>query len=247
LYLQKPLFRKTQLEHYAADIPRPRDHPSDTENLSDLGHSRRLIQKAALETYIAGHFRQVYLDRARWAQTLAALNFNRPLAARAGQVFGKAVPSEAEVRAAGIRIAKFRQGLDDDIVRSTSVLGQIVVLILLPMTALGLVNIVAILVAFISRGRGLATLFGITLVMNDGSEVSRGGALFRSFVSSVPSLAAATVMLLSLDKNHYELSVTIVLVSFVLGAAGAAFAILHPERGLQDYIAGTALVPRLKE
>ena len=82
--------------------------------------------------------------------------------------------------------------------------------------------------------------------MYDGSEVSRGRALYRSFVCAVPSLAAATAMFLSLDKNHYELGVTIVLLSFVLGASGAVFAILHPERGLQDYIASTALVPRLK-
>ena len=63
----------------------------------------------------------------------------------------------------------------------------------------------------------------------------------------MPSLAVATVFFLQLDKNHYELDVTIILLSFVVGAAGAAFAIRHPERGLQDYIAGTALVPRLKE
>jgi hypothetical protein len=40
-------------------------------------------------------------------------------------------------------------------------------------------------------------------------------------------------MFLSLDRNHYELAVTIVLLSFVLLAAGAPFAMLHPERGLQ--------------
>jgi hypothetical protein len=40
------------------------------------------------------------------------------------------------------------------------------------------------------------------------------------------------------------LGVAIILFSFVLLAAGADFAILHPERGLQDYIASTALVPR---
>jgi hypothetical protein len=79
---------------------------------------------------------------------------------------------------------------------------SLVVLILLPMTALRVANIFAILLAFISGGPGLATLFGITLVMCDGSEVDRGRALFRSFVSSVPSLAASAAMFLSLDKNH---------------------------------------------
>ena len=215
--------------------------------IKELDDPAGLEDKAALETYIAGHFRQVYLDRAGWAQTIAAMNFDRRMAARAGQVFAKAAPSEAEVRSAGMRIAKFRQGLDDSVVHLTGVLDQIVVLILLPMTTLGLVNIFAILLAFIARGPCLASLFGITLVMNDGSEVNRGRALFRSFVSAVPFLAAATVFFLQLDKNHYELDVTIILFSFVVGAAGAAFAILNPERGLQDYIAGTALVPRLKE
>jgi hypothetical protein len=174
------------------------------------------------------------------------MNFDRRLATRSGQVFGKAVPSEAEVRTAGIRIAEFRQFLDVDVVRSTGVQGQIVMLILGPMTALAVVNIFAILLAFISGGPSLGTLFGIALVMHDGSEAGRGRALYRSFVSALPSLAVATAIFLSLDQNHYELGVTIVLSSFVLLAAGTAFAILHPERGLQDYIAGTALVPRLK-
>jgi hypothetical protein len=53
-------------------------------------------------------------------------------------------------------------------------------------------------------------------------------------------------MFLSLDGNHCGLAVTIVLLSFVLLAAGAPFAMLHPERGLQDYIASTTLVLRLK-
>lgn len=202
--------------------------------------------KAALETYIAGRFRQVYLDRSSWAQTLMGMNFDRRLATRAGQVFGKAAPSEAEVRAAEIRIAKFRQFLDDDIVRTTSVLEQVAGVIIIPMTALAVVDLVAMLVAFISGGPGVATLFGIALVMHDGTEVSRGRALFRSFVSSVPPLASTAAAFLSLDRNHYELATTIVLSSFVVLSAGAAFAILRPERGLQDHIAGTALVPRPK-
>jgi hypothetical protein len=57
---------------------------------------------------------------AQFRQLICEMNFNRRLATRAGRVFGKAVPSEAEVCAAGIRIAKFRQWLDNDIVRSTS-------------------------------------------------------------------------------------------------------------------------------
>ena len=93
---------------------------------------------------------------------------------------------------------------------------------------------------------------GIAVVTRTGQEASRLRAFGRGLVVW-PPLIAILVLLFRTNpqsnglwegwQRHPTVIVTVVSLGIVF-FGGGIWAVLHPERGLQDRIAGTSLVPR---
>jgi hypothetical protein len=77
---------------------------------------------------------------------------------------------------------------------------------------------------------------GIALADNNGNEASRPRVLFRAVLAGLPCVCF--IVAISLD------SILLPAAAMLMVIAGAGMAALTPERGLQDRLAGTWLVPR---
>jgi len=93
---------------------------------------------------------------------------------------------------------------------------------------------------------------GIAVVVDSGQEASRVRTLWRGVVtwSAVPVLfylvEAKTMMFVDFwsESRAHPFAAAAVYILIVLFVAGAVYAVLNPERGWQDRLAGTWLVPR---
>ncbi len=117
---------------------------------------------------------------------------------------------------------------------------QLALTFLLPTALVGLVTASAFKGGLLFRGLDLA------IVDAAGREVTRLRALVRALVAWSPVLIAFATLLFRRDLGvELELGVLEVAVpSLAVMAIGAVWAGLNPNRGLQDRIAGTYLVPR---
>lgn len=105
--------------------------------------------------------------------------------------------------------------------------------------ALGLLS------ALIFRGGLGLRLFGAAVVTSVGAEVGRIRASWRALLAWSPALLGALAIALAPDPLLSTLAWMIPAAgSVALFLIGGAYAALHPDRGLQDGIAGTRLVPR---
>jgi hypothetical protein len=102
--------------------------------------------------------------------------------------------------------------------------------------SLALMSTFAILSAAYFRGGLMFQALGIALADNRGNEASRQRALLRAVVAWSPSVGF--ILAISLD------SVLLPTAAMLMILAGAGMAVLTPERGLQDRLTGTWLVPR---
>ena len=100
----------------------------------------------------------------------------------------------------------------------------------------GQLALFALLGVWVSRGGLILRAFGIAIVTGDGKPASRLRALSRGLTGW--GLVAAAIWF----WVAFGVAVGVCVGILVLG--GAAWAIMHPTRGLQDRIAGTWLVPR---
>ena len=116
----------------------------------------------------------------------------------------------------------------------------------------GLVAGVGLLGAFVLRGGILMRALGIAVVTRTGQEVSRRRALGRALAAWVPLIALVVFVIqtgvlfnrLSPDRPSQLMVLSVVAPLATLFLGGAMWTALHPERGLQDRIASTWLVPR---
>ena len=200
--------------------------------------------RTALEMNIAGRLGSKVAQDAFW-RTPATVRLEsawRPLARRA-LAHHPAVSREDLAKA----VATLHE-LDEDIPGREVVVGIVVEL---EAWLLAAVACMALLSAFAFRGGFWLRLTGLAVVNQDGTEVSRRRAAWRSIVAFLPVwlvlaglavLSPAGVGPLDLDPNMTHWPFLLLAVPPIW--AGAAWAIVRPERGLQDRIAGTWLVPR---
>ena len=208
-------------------------------------------ERQALQVYIAGRFGKTISDPATWTSPFAAA-INEDMRAKARQIVAKyPSPSEKEFNEAKA-VAEPRLGGPDMAIffggRS-----------LLPAVALqaGIVTLLlalsSIFCALVFRS-GLAMLiFGVVAVKRDGSRAGRLRVLWRALVAWSP-VVFGLVGLVALSRSVFGGPIAAEDITVVLGIASglalglfAALAIvsaLMPERGLQDRLAGTWLVPR---
>jgi hypothetical protein len=84
---------------------------------------------------------------------------------------------------------------------------------------------------------------GIAVVTRDGSEVSRLRAFWRSVIAWSLGATAVVIAFLGifLTSADFLFIIGVPLAACLIGIVWAA---INPERGLQDRLAGTYLVPR---
>ena len=79
------------------------------------------------------------------------------------------------------------------------------------------------------------------MVTGTGTPASRARVMWRTFVAWSPVLASA--LILGVEMRPLTALITVI-VAMLLMFCGVVWAVLDPDRGLQDRIAGTWLVPR---
>jgi hypothetical protein len=205
-------------------------------------------ERTALETYVVGRFRPLLAastSRKLWFWPMIEmrqLTVQRALARQPN-------PSDVEVERAAQQLA----GLVGAAQRNAELtvrrllgwrlmLG--VVLLLIVASA-----VPALLSTFIARGGALFRVLGIVVVGPDGYEVSRLRGLARSLIAWTPAIAALALIWPFATRGSMEevpveqMSSSLVLLLTVF-VAGAVFALVNQNQGLQDRITRTSLVAR---
>ena len=110
-----------------------------------------------------------------------------------------------------------------------------------PIAILGFVS------APLLRGGLLLRLVGVGVVTSSGAEVTRARALTRAVVSwalIIPTGIAFVVSVLAGHPGTFPSGEGWLIASLIIWLAGVVWAAYDPQRGLQDRLAGTYLVPK---
>ena len=224
-------------------------HLSRLEKQSDgKDHSQ---ERQALEVYIAGRFGKTISDPATWSSPFTA-GIAPDLREKAEQLVAKYPnPSEKELAEAKAVVGPTVGGFD----MVTNQMGRLSA----SMVAMQ-AGIMTLLMAFVSLvcalafRSGLAMLvFGVVAVKRDGSRAGRLRVFWRALVTWLPvlfGLVGFVVLGGWLFADRAVADDIIVILGVASGLALGLFAALAivsalmPERGLQDRLAGTWLVPR---
>jgi hypothetical protein len=211
----------------------------------------RSQERQALEVYIAGRFGKTISDPATWSSLFAAA-IPEDLRTKARQIVAKyPSPSEKEFNEAKAVAEPMTGGPDAAVFFGGRSLLPAVALQAGIMTLLLAIGSLVCALAFRS---GLAMLiFGVVAVKRDGSRAGRLRVFWRALVTWSPVVfglvgsVALGLWAFGDPADGGNMNVVMGIASgFALGlfAALAIVSALMPERGLQDRLAGTWLVPR---
>ena len=203
-------------------------------------------ERRAFQLYVAGKYRARIEDPATWSQSWSPLRFRSSSRAEARQALAAhPAPAPNDVRAAeavvGPHLDRARTELDG--LRAPS--GAAAMLLLFWSFVCAIVGSVGLLSAFIFRGGLALRLFGAAVVKSQGGDLGRFRAAWRALIGWLPAALAAAGAIVAPDPFTSDLKWMILsALAVVLFLVGAAYAVRHPDRGIQDRVAGTALVPR---
>ena len=115
--------------------------------------------------------------------------------------------------------------------------------VVFPTTAL-----IGIGMAWLFRGGLFLRTFGVEVVTRIGAPASRLRTLWRGLLAWSPVIIAFVLLvpnpILLRIRDAREVAFVIGVCAAAIFVVGAVWAVMYPERGLQDRIAGTCLVPR---
>ena len=214
------------------------------------GSGDRTINRAAVETYIAGRFGPMMADPQFWTHplTVGYLGRHRSLIVRILADHPRV--SQDEMAAATTAIGPFLQRQESlrKVLQASNPWTSALHIAAFVFVLTALVSIVT---AWLFRGGLLLRVFDIAVVTNDGKPVSRLRAVWRALAAwgfgivSVWSVWLVSGPALWLVRPVGTGPATALAIgAAVVFLAGAAWAVVRPERGLQDRIAGAYLVPR---
>jgi RDD family len=208
--------------------------------------ARHPEERLALERYVAGKHRGRVADPATWSQGASALRVSprlRTLAERAVAEHPDATAASAVAVEPIVRpsLDQARHELEE--FRSP---GGLMALFLIVATAgFVVVAVLGLVSAVIFRGGLLFRFFGIAIVTKQGRDVSRLRALARAAVAWSPAAIGVAGLVMSQERSLLDGPWIITsAASLALVLVGVMYAARHPDRGIQDRIAGTQLVPR---
>jgi len=118
---------------------------------------------------------------------------------------------------------------------------------------LGYWGVLSLIMAMLYRGGHSYAYLGVAVVMSDGSQVSRLRALMRSLIAWSPGILCSLLAVIWSGKILYPFTEIIAQIPYpiwlyfslvIIFILGGLWAVIIPERGPQDRIVGTYLVPR---
>lgn len=228
-----------------------RAHMSELNNLeqeSRKGSREAGLQRDALELTIGQRFRPVVADTAQWSTLYSKVMINEALRKRVEELVGRRQASAADLDKAKKILGPILEGVEQ---RSRRRPASLVRFLVIPaLMALAFVGALAVISAFLGRGGLLLRLFGIAVVTRDGTPISRLRAVWRTFLAWSP-LLPLVLFVRNFRINFPRFSFDAATGAHWFGLAvlacflvGAVWAVMRPERGLHDRVAGTWLVPK---
>jgi hypothetical protein len=203
-------------------------------------------RKELIEIYIAEHLRDAAEEAAIIARRFPAVNSvsgQQELAARA--LAKHQVRSPERVKEAEAVVAKLLA--DQSVGLSLLSTPRALLNISIVTIAFGsaVIGVLALIGSLVARGGFTFRSLNVALVRRDGRHASRLRAAVRVIVAWAP--IAVACFLITRGSNPATVALPLILAQLGVVAifvAGAVWAILHPERAIQDRVAGTWLVPR---
>jgi eukaryotic-like serine/threonine-protein kinase len=223
---QPGLWELSQLLHVRSSFRMPWVRPSGSPD------------DRAFAIYIASHYRPIITDSNQWLSMFAlsmVQGANRQFAQQS--VADHPSPTETEIREATAAVQPILRGLKA---------GDITKQRWFPLLACGVswivyVGLPALLTALLFRGGLVQRALRVAVVRRDGEPASRLRVFWRSLVTWSPVLAAP-ILIFVLKPVLGVTWATTLTVALVGGLA--LWSAMLPQRGLQDRLAGTCLVPR---
>jgi hypothetical protein len=234
------------------------DRFTEVQELSDAlseltPNTGRAFDRDAAETFIAGRFGHTLTDAQLWTSAMGFLPQHRQLIERFVTEHPRVSPEEMAAATAVLGPFLERQASRRRTRQSMSPWKTARALfgVVFQTTA-----VIGIGMAWLFRGGLLLRVFGVEVVTRVGAPASRLRTLWRGLLAWSPVIIAS-ILLVPDPVPRGAIAITRLPirdageVGFVIGVCaaaifvvGAVWAVMHPERGLQDRIAGTYLVPR---
>lgn len=202
-------------------------------------------QREMLETYVAARFGSRLADDALWrTRAFSHLQILRPLGKQA--LVRHPSVSDQDLTSATIGL---RARLDNSWEERRQLL--VLFFVAFPLLALMLTSSLSLMSAVSCRGGALMRALRIAIMTRDGTEASRWKAFRRSVVTWSPvwlvGLCLAGWVLAGRElEDAFDVTwiVVIALLAMATMSAGLIRTLIHPERGWQDQLERTWVVPR---
>ena len=204
--------------------------------------------RLAVETYLAGQHGALLRNTSLWSSPNQGQDGDRPELRRMASDIAARYPSVTTEE-----LARSRETIQPtlDRVRPPQSLGvaSAGVIVVNLMVAMGsLLVLFCSIVSSIAVPGGAATrMIGLAVVTRDGKEIGRGRSLARTLIAWAPILVWLVLVANPIVMGFGPASpVPVLAISLAFGAmiAGVVWTIAAGDRGLQDRIAGTWVVPR---
>ena len=206
----------------------------------------QVATRDALETYVTTHLRDEAEDFASYGRSFPAVAKLQPEYAIAERLLARGATASPEaVRNADAIATRVITANSESLGQFNRPLMLWTAVVLVAGGTAAIVAMLGLTGAFLSRGGFTLRAFGSMIVTSDGRDVSRPRALARAVIAWSPLLVWIAMIRLTppIQETTVPLAVLYTLAPVVL-AAGALWAWRHPDRGIQDRIAGTWIVPR---
>jgi uncharacterized RDD family membrane protein YckC len=200
----------------------------------------------ALEVYVAAKYADLIRDNRTWTEGWTLLRFNgRGLRERALAILARhPSPNPQDVATASAIVEPYLRKEQEKATRTASARGLLSIATIFAAGATIVMAVVGLLSALLFRGGLLLRLLGIAVASKDG-PATRLRAFWRALIAWSPAALAGVALIMSSPEPASQTAWLLVeLVSLGLFVVGVAYAVRHPQRGLQDRLAGTWLVPR---
>jgi eukaryotic-like serine/threonine-protein kinase len=217
------------------------------EHLEPATTPEAIQERTAIDTFLVGRFRPMLADDAGpkpWFWAL--IEARRPIVQAA--LLRVPDPSPAEVDRAARALTGLRIAAERTRYRAAARALGWPLLLAIVLAAVAVTAVAGLLSAVVVRGGGFFAQLDLAVVGPDGRPVTRRRGFARAAIAWFPALAASGALWLATrgvpldDLDGVRLAPSLVL--FALFAAGGLLALYDPARGVQDRLAGTALVPR---
>ena len=195
-----------------------------------------------LEVYVAGRFRGMISDASFWSSPLGGALMSPSQRQIAERVLADHPdPPVTQVAKAAIELSPFLDDLPRRGEERFSAFDALSGGALL----FGWVSILGLFSALVFRGGVLLQLFRIAVVSKNGTRASRLRTFWRSCLAWSPWLLVMPIPFFTeRPESIFDPQCLVPLLLVTLFVVGAVRSVANPERGLQDRIAGTYLVPR---